>query len=98
MPQTPRELGYRMPAEWHPHAATWLSWPRREGISFPDRYDEVLPTLVEMVGALVPHEAVNINVGGVEFETQVRQLFQQHRLPMESVRFHHIPTNEPWCR
>ena len=31
----PAALGYRMPAEWEPHAATWLSWPRREGISFP---------------------------------------------------------------
>ena len=25
--QTPVELGYRMPAEWEPHAATFLSWP-----------------------------------------------------------------------
>ena len=24
---TPAALGYRMPAEWAPHAATWLSWP-----------------------------------------------------------------------
>jgi len=98
MPQTPRELGYHMPAEWHPHAATWLSWPRRDGISFPGRYDEVTPTLAEMVGALVPHEIVNINVGDAEFESQVRRLFQQHRVPVDNVRFHHIPTNEPWCR
>ena len=35
--RTPAELGYRMPAEWERHEATWLSWPRREGISFPDR-------------------------------------------------------------
>ncbi len=34
-PATPASLGYRMPAEWEPHAATWLSWPRPEGISFP---------------------------------------------------------------
>ena len=33
--ETPAALGYRMPAEWEPHIATWLSWPRREGISFP---------------------------------------------------------------
>ncbi|MEY2520130.1 MAG: agmatine deiminase, partial [Verrucomicrobiota bacterium] len=41
---TPAALGYRMPAEWEPHAATWLSWPRREGISFPGAFDRVLPT------------------------------------------------------
>ena len=32
-----------MPAEWEPHAATWLTWPRTDGISFPGRYD-VVPT------------------------------------------------------
>ena len=24
---SPRARGYRMPAEWEPHAATWLVWP-----------------------------------------------------------------------
>src|SRR5438132_1244790 len=51
--KTPAQLGYRMPAEWEPHAATWLSWPRREGISFPDSFDRVLPALREMVAALI---------------------------------------------
>jgi hypothetical protein len=23
----PAALGYRMPAEWEPHEATWLAWP-----------------------------------------------------------------------
>ena len=26
-PKMPTALGYRMPAEWEPHAATWLAWP-----------------------------------------------------------------------
>ena len=45
----PAALGYRMPAEWEPHAATWLSWPRRDGISFPDSYERVTPALAKMV-------------------------------------------------
>ena len=24
---TPAQLGYRMPAEWEPHEATWIAWP-----------------------------------------------------------------------
>ena len=50
--KTPAAIGYRMPAEWKPHAATWLSWPRREGISFPESFDCVLPALRAMVEAL----------------------------------------------
>ena len=33
---TPAQLGFRMPAEWEPHAGTWFTWPRPDGISFPD--------------------------------------------------------------
>ena len=25
--RTPAALGFRMPAEWEPHAATWIAWP-----------------------------------------------------------------------
>ena len=27
MAGTPREQGYKMPAEWERHAATWVAWP-----------------------------------------------------------------------
>ncbi len=93
---TPAALGYRMPAEWEPHAATWLSWPRREGISFPDSYDRVLPTLRAMVAALLESEPVNINVCNGAHEAEARAALEG--LPNEQLTFHMIPTNEPWCR
>jgi agmatine deiminase len=85
-----------MPAEWEPHAATWLSWPRREGISFPDSFDRVLPTLRAMVEALIASEAVCINVCDETHETEARAVLRG--LALDRVTFHHIPTNEPWCR
>ena len=94
--QTPAALGYRMPAEWEPHAATWLSWPRREGISFPDSFDRVMPALRAMVETLIESEQVCINVCNDAHETEARQVLR--RLPMERISFHVIPTNEPWCR
>jgi agmatine deiminase len=93
---TPAGLGYRMPAEWEPHAATWLSWPRREGISFPDSYDRVLPALRAMVAALLDSERVNINVCNGAHEAEARAALAD--LPNEYLTFHNIPTNEPWCR
>jgi len=94
--QKPLALGYRMPAEWEPHAATWLSWPRREGISFPDSFDRVLPTLRAMVEALIESENVCINVCNGAHEAEARQVLRG--LSMERITFHRIPTNEPWCR
>ena len=93
---TPASLGYRMPAEWEPHAATWLSWPRRETISFPGSLDRVLPTLRAMVEALTESEPVCINVCNGAHEAEARAVLDG--LPMECITFYPVPTNEPWCR
>ena len=94
--QTPAALGYRMPAEWEPHAATWLSWPRREGISFPDSFDRVMPALRAMVEALIESEQVCINICNGAHEAEAREAL--HGLPAERISFYLVPTNEPWCR
>jgi agmatine deiminase len=95
--KTPAQLGYRMPAEWEPHAATWLSWPRREGISFPGSFDRVLPTLRAMVAALIESEPVCINVCNGAHEAEARAVLDA--LPhQECITYYEIPTNEPWCR
>ncbi len=94
--QTPAALGYRMPAEWEPHAATWLSWPRREGISFPESFDRVIPALRAMVEALIESEQVCINVFNGAHEAEAQSVLRG--LPMERITFHRVPTNEPWCR
>ena len=94
--QTPAALGYRMPAEWEPHTATWLSWPRREGISFPDSFDRVMPALGAIVEALIESEQVCINICNGAHEAEARDVL--HGLPMERISFNLVPTNEPWCR
>ncbi len=94
--QTPAALGYRMPAEWEPHAATWLSWPRREGISFPDSFDRVMPALRAMIEALIESEQVRINICDRAHEAEAREVLRG--LPTKRISFHLVPTNEPWCR
>ncbi|MDB6112045.1 MAG: agmatine deiminase [Pedosphaera sp.] len=96
--ELPAKLGYRMPAEWEPHAATWFTWPRPEGISFPDKYDTVPPVYAELIRHLTPVEEVNINVWNAEMEEQVKKLLRKYQTPLEGVRFHHFPAYEPWCR
>jgi agmatine deiminase len=85
-----------MPAEWEPHAATWLSWPRREGISFPASFDRVLPTLRRMVAALTESEPVCINVCSGAHEAEARAVLDG--IAPECITYYEIPTNEPWCR
>ena len=59
---TPKELGYFFPAEWHPHEATWLSWPHKEA-SWPGKLDAIYPYYAQFIKALAAGENVCINVG-----------------------------------
>ena len=94
----PKALGYRMPAEWEPHAATWLTWPRPEGISFPGHYETIPPVYARLIRLLTEAEDVNINVWDAEMEESVRRILTREGTPLLRVRFHHFPAYEPWCR
>ncbi len=94
----PAVMGYRMPAEWEPHAGTWFSWPRPEGISFPGRYEIAPPILAELIRRLVEVETVNINVWNGAMEAEVRGVLERHNVPLKAVHFHYFPSYEPWCR
>lgn len=86
-----------MPAEWEPHAATWLSWPHKEE-SWPGKFAPIPQIFVEIVRLLSPHETVHINVNDEIMEASVRGLLTRRRVSLHNVRLHPIPTNDAWCR
>jgi agmatine deiminase len=94
----PAELNYRMPGEWEPHQGTWLTWPRPDGISFPDRYELVPPIYAQLIRRLVAGEEVYINVWDGDMEASVRKLLTEEKVLLDRVSFHHFPAYEPWCR
>ena len=92
---TPAELGYHMPAEWHRHAATWLTWPK-DPETWPDRVPRVEEIFLQMMAALAPNEIVNLLVDDPEAEAAVRA---RSVFPgAENIRFHQIPTVDSWIR
>ena len=95
---TPASLGYSFPPEWHPQAATWFSWPRPEGISFPDKYHTVPENLARIIREIAPRERVEINVPNGNYEHLVKEQLRQFDCATDNVFFHHIKTNESWCR
>lgn len=91
--------GYRMPAEWEPHQGTWLSWPRREGISFPDRFDPVPALWARMAKELSAYEEVHINFFSPEHEQEIRTALRAAGVENHPRIFlHAFPAYEPWCR
>jgi agmatine deiminase len=92
---TPAELGYRMPAEWHRHIATWLAWPK-DPETWPDRVPQVQGIFLKMMAALTPGETVNLLVDDEETARAVRS---RCTFPgAENICFHRIPTIDSWIR
>ncbi len=95
-PDTSATPRYRMPAEWEPHRATWLSWPHNEE-SWPDKLDAILPVYAQMVAVLARSEPVYINVNDAAMAAQARALLREAGAA-GTIHFRHIPTNDAWCR
>jgi agmatine deiminase len=93
---TPKQLGYRLPAEWEPHEATWLSWPYKEA-SWPGKIETIFPVYAQMVTALARSETVHINVNDEAMEAKARR-FLDGAQAAGDIRFHRYPTNDAWCR
>jgi agmatine deiminase len=95
---TPAEHGYAFPAEWRRHAATWISWPRPEGISFPGFYHRAIEDVTGVVAAIARHEPVRLNVPNANYERIVRARLEAAGVPRRRLAVFHIPTNECWTR
>jgi agmatine deiminase len=85
-----------MPAEWSPHAATWLSWPHNRD-TWPGQLQETEAAFVAMVAALAPVEDVHINVLNPTHARHVTSLLES-AVPLERIRLHLIPTDDAWIR
>ena len=96
-PGTPTSLGYRMPAEWDPHEATWLSWPHKEE-SWPGAFESIPGIFAEITRHLTTSELVRINVADVQSREAAISELAKAGVNLNRVRFHLIPTDDAWVR
>ena len=90
-------VGYRMPAEWEPHAATWLAWPHYRG-DWPGKFEPIPWVYAEIIRNLVKHERVELIVNGAAAARQARRVLERADVLSSNIRFHHWPTNRVWLR
>ena len=93
----PARQGFRWPAEWEHHAATWLAWPHKEA-SWPGRLDEIPPVFAEMIRLLAPGEVVRVNVVDDAMAADIRARLKRLDVPPERVRFFAVPHDDAWIR
>jgi agmatine deiminase len=86
-----------MPAEWEPHAASWLAWPHYHG-DWPGKFEPIPWVYAEIIRNLARHERVELIVNDVSSERKVRKLLSRAEAPLKNIRFHRWPTNRVWMR
>ena len=94
---TPRRRGFRMPAEWEPHEATWLAWPH-ERSDWPGKFEPVAWVYGDFVRHLSRVELVRILVETPALEEKARRVCQLSGAEMSQVEFLVQPTNRSWTR
>ncbi|MGA3042931.1 MAG: agmatine deiminase family protein [Bryobacteraceae bacterium] len=97
MPKTPRALGFRMPAEWEPHEATWIAWPHNRD-DWPGRFAPIPWVYAEIVRKLARVERVRILVQDRAAEDAARRILRKADANLAAVEFFHAPTDRGWTR
>jgi len=95
--KTPRELGYRFPAEWEPHSGTWLSYPHNEE-SWPGKIHTIFPYYHQFIRQLAEGETVHLIVNDAETLNRLPEQLETGGVNLQALRLHLMQTNDAWCR
>ncbi len=94
--ETPRSLGYHMPAEWERHEAIWLSWPYDQD-SFPE-IEAVENAYLAIIKAIHKSEIVNLLVKDELVQKDVADRLRAENVDLHRVHFHQIDYADVWFR
>jgi agmatine deiminase len=88
---------YRMPAEWEPHAATWIAWPHNPE-DWPGKFQPIPWVYAEIVRHLSRVEDVHILVNDLAAERRAKSILKRGGANLARTHFHHWPTDRVWLR
>ena len=86
-----------MPAEWEPHAATWLAWPHNRA-DWPGKFEPIPWVFAEIIRNLAKHERVELIVNDAAAARQARRVLERADAFSTNIGFHRWPTNRIWLR
>jgi agmatine deiminase len=95
--QTPRALGYRMPAEWEAHAATWIAWPHNRA-DWPGKFAPIPWVYAEIVRWIAKGERVCIFVRDAKERAAAAGVLGKAGADLAQIEFHRQPTDRVWTR
>lgn len=95
--KTPAQLGYRMPAEWERHEATWIAWPHNS-TDWPGKIATIHWVYGEIVKKLSQSEKVRILVNSPSHQQKSRRILERIGIDFCKIEYCLFPTNRGWTR
>jgi agmatine deiminase len=95
--KSPAQMGYRMPAEWEAHKATWLAFPHNRS-DWPGKIAPIYWVYGEIIRKLAASERVRILVNNGKHESFARRLLQKVEADFARLEFFRFPTDRSWTR
>jgi len=92
-----KSAGFRMPAEWDRHEATWLAWPH-EKTDWPGKFTPIPWVYGEIVRHLSRAEKVRILIENADEEEKARRILRKTNAELSAVEFFHYSTDRSWTR
>lgn len=90
--RSPDAMSFRLPAEWEPHAATWIAWPHRRQ-TFLGPFDAIPHVYRDLARLIARHEPVRI-IGSSDVLAEPRVLLAG----VPGIEFVTMRTNDSWVR
>jgi agmatine deiminase len=87
-----------MPAEWEPHAATWLVWPPPLNRDWPGKLQAVEWAYADMVRKIAPGEKVRVLVQNRDHGAKARRALASAGVARGSIDLIVCPTDRTWTR
>lgn len=87
----------RWPAEWEPHAATWIGWPHHRP-DWPGKFEPIPWVYAEIVRVLHRHEPVHILCEGEATRESAIAALRAHDVDPDRCTLHLVPTDRVWLR
>ncbi|CEK09859.1 agmatine deiminase family protein [Legionella hackeliae] len=88
---TPKDAGFKMPAEWHSHAACWMAWPCHQETWAAIGFERARRAYALVAKSIAKYEPVIMLVNRGDEDTAKRYCG-------EDIRIVSLPLNDSWTR
>ena len=95
---TPKSQGFYFPPEWHPHVATWFTFPHNEASWQGNKREKMYNNYINLLKTVSTKEKVCINANSADLEQVILKLLVENNCDLQQFEILINPTNDAWCR